>query len=88
MTVPQWGKFPLELDEVQSGQQRDHEMHPYLDTEAIPYARSNAHDYVCKRPTWTDASAKPITWETPAGRGAVSRCHRTRTSTRQRSRRG
>jgi hypothetical protein len=41
MTVPQWGKFPLELDEVQSGQQRDHEMHPYLDTEAIPYARSN-----------------------------------------------
>jgi len=40
MTGPQWGKFPLELDEVQSGQQRDHEMHPYPDTEAIPYARS------------------------------------------------
>jgi hypothetical protein len=40
MTVPQWGKFPLELDEVQSDQQRDLEMHPYLDSEAIPYARS------------------------------------------------
>jgi len=40
MTVPQWGKFPLKLDEVQSGQQRDHEMHPYPDTEAIPYACS------------------------------------------------
>ncbi len=45
----------------------------------------HAHDYVCKRPTWTDASAKPsrrpITWETPAGRGSVSRYHNTRTST-------
>ena len=37
MTVPQWGKFPLELDEAQSSQQRDYEMHPYPDTEAIPY---------------------------------------------------
>src|SRR5690242_17634646 len=45
-----------------------------------------AHDYVCKRPTWTDASAKPskkpITWETPAGRGSLSRYHSPRTATR------
>src|SRR6266480_251512 len=41
----------------------------------------HAHDYVCKRSTWTDASAKPsrkpTTWETLAGRGAVSRYPRT-----------
>jgi transposase len=45
----------------------------------------HAHDYVCKRPTWTDASArpkhKPIMWETRQGRGSFSRCYRTRPST-------
>jgi Winged helix-turn helix len=41
----------------------------------------HAHDYVCKRPIWTDASVRPITWETCAGRGSVSRCHSTRAST-------
>jgi transposase len=55
-------------------------------TEETVRVYLHAHDYVCKRPTWTDASAKPsrrpTTWETPAGRGAVSRYHSTRTSTR------
>jgi transposase len=55
-------------------------------TEETVRVYLHAHDYVCKRPTWTDASArpkrKPITWETHQGRGSLSRCHSTRTSTR------
>ena len=55
-------------------------------TEETVRVYLHAHGYVCKRPIWTDASArpkrKPITWETPQGRGALSRCHSTRTSTR------
>jgi transposase len=58
-------------------------------TEETVRVYLHAHGYVCKRPTWTDASAKPSrrpnTWETPAGRGSVSRDPRTcstRTSTR------
>jgi len=43
-----------------------------LVTEETVRVYLHAHDYVCKRPTWTDASAKPsrkpITWET---RGSV-----------------
>jgi len=61
-------------------------------TEETVRVYLHAHDYVCKRPTWTDASAKPsrklTMWETPAGRGAVSRYHSTRTSTRSRLGRG
>ena len=45
-----------------------------------------AHDYVCKRPTWTDASAKPkrkpMRWATRQGRGSLSRCYRRRTAPR------
>jgi transposase len=55
-------------------------------TEETVRVYLHAHGYVCKRPIWTDASAKPkrkpITWETHQGRGALSRCHSTRTSTR------
>ena len=55
-------------------------------TEETVRVYLHAHGYVCKRPTWTDAGArpknKPITWETRQGRGALSRCHNTRTSTR------
>jgi transposase len=55
-------------------------------TEETVRVYLHAHDYVCKRPTWTDVGAKPrrrpTTWETPAGRGALSRYHSTRTSTR------
>src|SRR5258708_9551317 len=39
-------------------------------TEETVRVYLHAHGYVCKRPTWTDASAKPkrkpITWETRA----------------------
>ena len=48
----------------------------------------HTYDYVCKRPTWTDAGERPkrklTMWETPAGRGSLGWCHSTRTSTRQR----
>jgi transposase len=46
-------------------------------TEETVRVYLHAHDYVCKRPTWTDAGAKrankPIMWEKTAGRGLGSR---------------
>src|SRR5947209_14761407 len=46
----------------------------------------HAHDYVCKRPTWTlkrKAEEKAdYVGNTRLGRGSLSRYHRTRTSTR------
>ena len=53
-------------------------------TEETVRVYLHAHDYVCKRPTWTlerRAKRKWITWETPAGRGSVGRCRSTRAST-------
>jgi transposase len=50
-------------------------------TEETVRVYLHAHDYVCKRPTWTDADAKreskQIMWEKSAGRGVIGRCHRT-----------
>lgn len=55
-------------------------------TEETVRVYLHAHATPAKRPTWTDASAKPrrkpITWETREGRGSVSRYYCARTSTR------
>ena len=56
-----------------------------LVTEETVRVYLHAHDYVCSVRSGR-CGAKPkrklIMWETPTGRGSVSRCHSTRTSTR------
>ncbi len=59
-----------------------------LVTEETVRVYLHAHDYVCKRPTWTlrrKAEEKAdYVGNARLGRGSLSWCHSTRTSTRQR----
>src|SRR2546430_5931718 len=47
-------------------------------TEEAVRVYLHAHDYVCKRSTWTLRHKAEDTWETPAGRGSFSWYGRTR----------